>query len=108
VAAVLAVVAPALADRGKSSAGFGHPKTVVSHGGKAKVAVQGVVQSVSSSAVVIRQLDGSTVSVEINRSTRITIDGHPGKSSDVKLGFVLVTTVEAGQPASTLRFLRPS
>ena len=71
------------------------------------VHVQGVVQSVSASAVVVRQLDGSAVSAAIDRRTKITIDGRPGKVGDVKPGFVLVTTVKAGQPASTLRFLRP-
>ena len=72
------------------------------------MSVQGVVQSLNGSAVVVRQLDGSTVTVGINRSTRITIDGRPGKITDVKPGFVLVTTVKAGQPASTIRLLRPS
>jgi hypothetical protein len=65
------------------------------------------VQSVSGSAVVVRQLDGSAVSVGISRNTRITVDGRPGKISDVKPGFVLVTSVKVGQPASALRFLRP-
>jgi hypothetical protein len=72
------------------------------------VHVQGVVQSLSGSTVVVRQLDGTTVSVGISRATRITIDGRSGKISDVKPGFVLVTIVKAGQPISTMRFLRPS
>jgi hypothetical protein len=104
--ALLAFAAPALADRGKPSEKSGPPPTpTVSH--SATISVQGVVQSVSGSAVVVRQLDGSAVSVGISRNTRITVDGRPGKISDVKPGFVLVTSVKVGQPASALRFLRP-
>jgi len=101
----LSFAAPALANNGK---GPGQStKTTASHPG-AVVDVQGVVQSVSISAVNVRQLDGSTVSVAIDRRTKITIGGRPGRITEVKPGFVLVTTVKAGQPASTLRFLRPS
>jgi len=106
-AAALAVAAPSYADRGKSSQNGG-AATPVSHFGNATVSVQGVVQSVGGSTVIVRQLDGSLVSIGIGKSTHITVDGHPGKISDVKPGFVLVTTVKAGQPVSTLRFLRLS
>jgi hypothetical protein len=106
-AAALALAAPSFADRGKSSSsGKGVGTSITTQ--NATVAVQGVVQSVSGSTVTVKQLDGSTVSVGLGKSTHITVDGHPGKISDVKPGFVLVTTVKAGQPASTLRFLRSS
>jgi hypothetical protein len=107
LAASLAVVAlvlasPSYADRGKPS-----PKSEPT-AATATVPVQGVVQSVSGSAVVVRQLDGSTVSIGIGRTTHITVDGRPTRIGDVKPGYVLVTTVKAGQAASTMRFLRPS
>jgi hypothetical protein len=106
IASILAAVslgftAPAFADHGPSKS------PTVTHG-NATTSVQGVVQSVSGSAVVVRQLDGSAVSVAIDRGTKITVNGRPGKINDVKPGFVLVTTVKAGQPAPVLRFLRPS
>jgi hypothetical protein len=104
----LAFAAPSYADHGKSSQKNDGPATTVTYSGNTTVSVQGIVQSLSGSAVVVRQLDGSTVSVGVSRSTRITVDGRPGKISDVKPGFVLVTTVKAGQAASTMRFLRPS
>ena len=104
----LAFAAPSFANNGKSSLKSGPGTTSVSHGASATVSVQGVVQSVSPSTVIVKQLDGSTVSVAIGRNARITVDGRPGKISDVKPGFVLVTTIKAGQPTSTLRFLRPS
>jgi uncharacterized Zn-binding protein involved in type VI secretion len=107
-ATALAFAGPSYADSGKSSQRREQPTTTVSHAGGATVSVQGVVQSVSGSAVVVRQLDGSTVSVGINRNARITVDGRPGKISDVKPGYVLVTTVKAGEPTAALRFLRPS
>jgi hypothetical protein len=100
----LVFAAPALANNGKGP----DRSTTTTPNPSGVVNVQGVVQSVSISAVIVRQLDGSTVSVAIDRRTKITIGGRPGKITDVKPGFVLVTTVKAGQPASTLRFLRPS
>ena len=110
IAAVLAAVslgsaAPVFAAHGRlSKAPIG---TTVTRG-NATINVQGVVQSVSGSAVLVRQLDGSTVTVAIDRGTKISVNSRFGKISDVKPGFVLVTTVKAGQPASVLRFLRPS
>jgi hypothetical protein len=47
------------------------------------------------------------VSVGIDRRTKVTVNGRQGKLEDVKPGFVLLTTVKSGQPATTLRFLRP-
>ena len=104
----LAFAAPSYADRGKQSQKSDGASSSVSHSGNTTVSVQGVVLSLNGFGVVVRQLDGSTVNVVISRGTRITVDGRPGKISDVKPGFVLVTTVKAGQPASTMRFLRPS
>ena len=106
--AALAVAAPSYADRSKSSLRSGGPSTPASQFGNATVSVQGVVQSVGGSTVIVKQLDGSSVSIGLGKSTHITVDGHPGKISDVKPGFVLVTTVKAGQPDSALRFFRPS
>jgi hypothetical protein len=91
--ACFAFAAPALAENGKGP--VKGTTTAVPHPGPVKV--QGVVQSVSASTVVVRQLDGSAVSVAIDRRTKITIAGHPGKIGDVKPGFVLVITVKAGQ-----------
>ena len=102
----LAAVSPALADHGKSP-NKGTPAATTSQSGGSSVSVQGVVQAVSGSAVVVRQLDGSLVSVGIDRKTKVVIDGHPGKIGEVKPGFVLLTTVKSGQPAASLRFLRP-
>lgn len=103
----MTVVSPALADRGKSSGNNTPSGNSHSGNSSAPVSVQGVVQAVSGSAVVVRQLDGSVVSVGIDRGTKVTVNGRQGRIGDVKPGFVLLTTVRSGQPATTLRFLRP-
>jgi hypothetical protein len=100
-AVALGVAAPALADHGHSPVKGGTTTTT-------PVSVQGVVQAVSPSVVMVRQLDGSSVSIAIDRGTKVTINGHPANINAVKPGFVLVSTVKPGQPASSLRFLRPN
>jgi hypothetical protein len=101
---LLGLSSPALADHGKPQA----PTTTSTRSVGTTISVQGVVQALSGSVVVVRQLDGSAVSIAIDRKTKVTIDGRPDKISDVKPGFVLLTTVKTGQPAASLRFLRPS
>jgi hypothetical protein len=67
--------------------------------------VRGVVQSLSATAVVLKQLDGSTVSVPVDRHTRVFVDGRPAELTDVKPGDVLVASWSAGRAASQLLFL---
>src|SRR5215469_6495088 len=92
IAAVsLFVVSPALADHGKSPVKNTPPgHSASSRSGGQTVSVQGVVQAVSGSAVVVRQLDGTVVSVGIDRKTKVVIDGRNGKIADVRPGFVLM------------------
>jgi hypothetical protein len=115
VAATLALAAPtaALAADGRSG---DHP-----HGGKqvpvyttittpsagSSMSAQGVVQSVSATVVVIKQLDGSTVSVPVDRkTTQIFVNNKHVQLSDVKPGYVLSATWKAGKAAPTLKFVR--
>jgi hypothetical protein len=74
----------------------------------ATVTVEGVVQSVSSSTVLVKQLDGSAVIVPVDRTTQFFVNGKSARVGDVKRGFVLIGTFQAGRPASVLRFTRPS
>ncbi len=69
---------------------------------------RGVVQTVSSVAVVVRQLDGSAVIVPIDRKTHVFVNNKLTQWDDVRPGFVLVASWKAGKPATTLRFLRPA
>jgi ABC-type transport system substrate-binding protein len=74
----------------------------------ATVSVQGVVQSISSSTVLVKQLDGSAVIVPIDRTTQIFVNGKSAHTSDVKRGYVLIASFQTGRPAGVLRFVRPS
>jgi hypothetical protein len=107
----LGLSAPALAgdhSKGPNDHSRKSPVSTVSHPTSGKQTVQGVVQSVGSGAVVVRQLDGAAVAVPFDRKTKITVDGRSARIVDVKPGFVLVVTWKAGRPVPTLRFLRPS
>jgi len=49
---------------------------------------RGVVQSVTGSQIVLRTLDGSTVSAQIVPRTRVRLNGRPASISDIAPGFV--------------------
>ncbi len=69
---------------------------------------QGVVQSVGSTSVVVKQLDGSVVTVPVDRrTTQVFVNNKHAQWTDVKPGYVLSATWKAGKPAPTLRFSRP-
>src|SRR5579862_5559959 len=69
---------------------------------------QGVVQSVGSTSVVVKQLDGSAVTVPVDRrTTQVFVNNKHAQWTDVKPGYVLSATWKAGKPAPTLRFSRP-
>lgn len=90
-------------------------KAVTVHGPPAKTPAhnaqqtgKGVVQLVTTKAVVLKQLDGSRVRVPVDRLTRVFINGKRARLTDVKSGYVLVADWTAGEPARELRFLRAS
>src|SRR4051794_30265644 len=58
--------------------------------------VQGVVQSLTLAAVVVKQLDGTTVNVPFDRKTVFFVNRKPAHPADVKPGYVLVATWKAG------------
>ena len=68
---------------------------------------EGVVQSVTATAVALRQLDGSTVSVPIGRHTVVFVNARHTRLAAVKPGFVLAASWVAGKAAAVLRFQRP-
>jgi hypothetical protein len=71
-----------------------------------KQSVKGVLQSFTQRAVVLRQLDGTVVTVLINRHTLLVVNGKPGRLAQVKPGFVVLVSRNGHGPASELRFLR--
>ncbi len=63
---------------------------------------KGIVQSVSAQAIVLRELDGSTVGVPVASSTHVFVDGKRASLRDVKAGFVASAAWRAGKPARVL------
>ena len=102
--AVLAFAGPALARSPKVNP---RPTAPLTPPGPT-VSVEGVVQSVSPSTVLVKQLDGSAVIVPVDRTTQFFVNNKPARIGDVKRGFVLIGSFQAGRPASVLRFTRPT
>ncbi|MDX6437993.1 MAG: hypothetical protein QOF45_576 [Gaiellaceae bacterium] len=70
----------------------------------------GVVDSVSTGAVVVTGTGGSTVSIRVDAKTRVLVDGKPSTLAAVRAGYTVVRTAKdakGGRPARELRFLRP-
>jgi hypothetical protein len=64
---------------------------------------RGVVQSVSVRAVVLKQLDGSSVRVPVDARTRVFLDAKPAALRAVKPGFLVVAKWEAGKASQELQ-----
>ncbi len=72
------------------------------------LAAEGVVQSISATAVTVRQLDGTTVAVPIGRQTAVYVNGRSARLGAARPGDVLVASWTGGQPATVVRFYRTS
>jgi hypothetical protein len=68
---------------------------------------QGVVQAVVTGAVVLRELDGSSVRVPVGPKTRVFVDGKRAHLSDVQGGFVVIASWSARKPTPELQALSP-
>jgi hypothetical protein len=64
---------------------------------------QGIVQSVSARAVVLKELDGGTVRVPVDAKTRVLVNGKPASLRAVKPGFVAVAKWTAGKATQELQ-----
>lgn len=108
VSAALAAGAPAGAapPNGNPSSSGSHTPTTSkppqSRGGPQQTD-QGVVQSVTANEVVLKALDGSSVTVPVDGGTRVLVDGKVGTLQAVKPGFVAVATWKAGKAAQALQ-----
>jgi hypothetical protein len=69
---------------------------------------RGTVGAVSSTGVVLKELDGSSVTVPIGGDTRIVVNGQEASISDVKEGYVGLAMRDGDQPARVLRVHDPS
>jgi hypothetical protein len=63
----------------------------------AQVSNQGLVQSISPAAVLLKALDGTTFSVPFGHQTRVLVDGRLAPASDIKPGFVVLIKWNGGK-----------
>ena len=90
------VVLVAMAWVGGSSASARPPAT---EPGNSPV-VRGIVQSVSQNGLVVRTLDGSTVRVAVDETTRIRVNDKPASILAIQPGFVVVVTQHGNAPVT--------
>ena len=64
---------------------------------------RGIVQSVSATQIVLRELDGSSVALAVNADTRVLLNGSPAQLADVKPGFVAAVGHNGTRPARYVR-----
>jgi hypothetical protein len=64
---------------------------------------EGIVQSVLANTIVLRELDGSTVSISIASSTHVFVNGKQATLHDVNAGFVASAAWKAGGSARVLQ-----
>jgi hypothetical protein len=94
---------------GALPAGWSHAEINVMIKGKPHTFIldRGRVQSMSSSVVVLRERDGSVVSVPVGARTKVHVNGQPGSLSDVQPGYTATTVRLDGGAARELRAFRP-
>lgn len=56
--------------------------------GAHRIVERGVVQSVTEHQLVLRALDGSVLTVPVDGSTRVRVNGRPGDLDEIEPGFV--------------------
>ena len=102
----------------------GKPTSAGSSASHAERTDQGVVQSIVAGTVVLKELDGSAVSIPVDDGTVILLDGRQGALGDVKPGFVAIAkwkpggsarllqafnlSPQSGESIATVRSLRPN
>ena len=64
---------------------------------------RGVVQPISSSSIVLRELDGSIVPLAVGPDTRVLLNGLPATLADIQPGFVAAVVHDGTQPARAIR-----
>jgi hypothetical protein len=103
-AAALAFAAgPAWGASGGAAAGKAGPTKLNAARPGPLVKGTGIAQAVSAHAVVVRQLDGSTVRVPVGPRTAVFVDGVRSSLDQVKPGFVVSFAVRLGRPAIEVR-----
>jgi hypothetical protein len=82
--------------QGKAPPAHGAANIKAGHG-------EGIVQTVSGNAIVVRQLDGSTVNLTVTPGTHVFVDGKRASLGDINAGFVASAAWSAGGTARVLQ-----
>lgn len=110
-AAALTVAAAALAGGPIDSLprGWSHAEINVTVKGTPHTLIfdRGRVLTASASSIVLKERDGSVVTVAVNGGTRVRINGQPGSLSDVQPGFHAIAVRVDGGAAKRLLTFRP-
>ncbi|MGZ4439162.1 MAG: hypothetical protein ACXVZN_02165 [Gaiellaceae bacterium] len=64
---------------------------------------KGIVQSVSASQVVLRGLDGRTITITVGPKTRVFLNDSPAPLSAIQPGYVAGALHDGGRPAVYVR-----
>jgi hypothetical protein len=108
----LAAVAAAAAAPGPIASlppGWSHAEVNVTINGQTHTLIydRGRVQSVSSSSLVLKERDGSIVSIPVGPKTRVRVNGQPASLTDVLQGYSAWTLRVDGGPARLVRAFAP-
>jgi hypothetical protein len=69
---------------------------------------RGTVQSVSSTQLVLKELDGSTLTVPVSADTKVVVNGQEQSISSVETGYLVVAIRDGDNPAKAVRAHDPS
>ena len=64
---------------------------------------RGVVQSISTTQIVLRELDGSSVALAVSSATQVLLNGSPAQLTDIRPGFVAAVAHNGARPARLIR-----
>jgi hypothetical protein len=81
----------------------GKPPSAGNSSSHAEQTDQGVVQSIAGGTVILKELDGSAVSIPVDQGTVILVDGRQGALRAVKPGFVAIAKWKPGGTAQLLQ-----
>jgi hypothetical protein len=82
--------------QGKAPPAHGPANIKAGHG-------EGIVQTVSGSTIVVRQLDGSALNLTVTPGTNVFVDGKRATLGDINAGFVASAAWSAGGTARVLQ-----
>jgi hypothetical protein len=64
---------------------------------------RGIVASISPTAIVLTELDGTSVTIQLDALTRVLLNGQPAALTDIRPGFVATVAHPPGGPARMIQ-----